>query len=216
MYFRTLLFAQILLGLVLSACQNIGFVDTAKKIAQGKFGVDVFLLGPQAPGDFLFILPSGFPSSCSGLSGIERANCFCQATGDAQGRNREYRAWLSINSVVDAICNVQGLVTMGCSVPANIGPFQIEKPDSTPIIAWDYAELSTTGSRVALSDTPGLIWTGSTAAGRATNQDCDSWNTTGLNGTVGEASALGTAFSDRGTTETCITSATLLCVERIR
>ncbi|MCS6972655.1 MAG: DUF1554 domain-containing protein [Turneriella sp.] len=190
----------------------------SKRIAEGRFGIDVFLLEAEASGDFLNSSPPGWPSPCFGLSGIERANCFCQAAGDQQGRRREYRAWLSITSVVDAICNIQGQIGQGCGVPADLGPFQMQHLGKTLVIAWDYGELSATGSRAALRNNAGLIWTGSDASGRASGDDCSGWTTSGgaMFGTAGSQEIPGTAFSDLGISMPCDSLGTLLCFERTR
>lgn len=200
------------------ACQNVGFVDLARKHAEREFGIQMFIFGQQANGNFLTGAPTGFPSACFGLSGIDRANCYCQTIGAQLGRNLEFRAWLSISGVVDAICNIQGQINTTCTVPTNLGPFVIQKTNSTPLMAWDYEELSTTGSRVALRESPpSLIWTGSNANGRATGSDCFGWTNLSTNtGTVGETTIVGTAFTNIGAPATCDQVGTILCVQRPR
>ncbi|MBV6492960.1 MAG: hypothetical protein LDLANPLL_00967 [Turneriella sp.] len=200
-----------------SGCSNIGFVDDAVRVVEGKFGIEVFVTGGSATGGFLVTL-GAFTANCNGQTGVAKADCICQDEANNRQFTGTYRAWLS-TSGVDAICNIQGRREAACSAKASMGPFVMRTQNGMRILANDYSELSSVGMRIPLDPLASMakIWTGSTAAGRTTTINCSNWTngTTGSQGTVGDKWKNGAAFTDTGAVLGCDQQGSLLCMRQV-
>lgn len=209
---RNLLLAGCML---VSACQNVGFVEKAKAAATGDLGIEAFVTGAGGIGSFLSAA-SGFDATCNTLQGIQRANCYCQSEATGRQFSGTYRAWLSISGSVDAICNIQGNEGTGCTVSDSFGPFLVKQTSGMVVLAEKYSELATSGVRSAIDTTgagPNLIWTGSFANGRASGTDCSGWTDGAAgNGTAGDRTKTGTDFSSSASVS-CVSSGALLCMK---
>ncbi|HRP68634.1 MAG TPA: hypothetical protein PLY93_03815 [Turneriella sp.] len=207
----------IFLWIFSSGCSNIGFVDDAVRVAEGKFGIEVFVTGGVATGGYL-ATPGAYTVNCNGQTGVAKADCICQDEANNRQFTGTYRAWLS-TSGVDAICNIQGRREAACSAKASMGPFVMRTQNGMRILANDYSELSSVGMRIPLDPLASMvnIWTGSTAAGRATMDNCNDWTmgTTSIKGTVGDKSKIGTAFTDTGAVLGCDQQGSLLCMRQV-
>ncbi len=210
-----------LIGAILSFlavnCNNIGFVEKARAAANNEFGIEVYTLAGSSIADSA--LTSGnvnFGTSCTGISGISKANCLCQAEAPSRGLAGTYRAWVSSSLGIDAICNIQGLENNSCSVASGLGPFIFKSSAGYILLAQDFAELSSTGFRVALSSVSKPIWTGTKSDGRASGNDCGAFTNTSGSPTTGDEAASGTGFTT-GRSENCTgVSGTFLCMRQAK
>ena len=203
--------------LILARCSNIGFVEKAKAVANNTFGVEVFAAGgTDMAQSLLTSASSGLSTSCVGIAGIDKANCACSVIAQQRSFTGTFRAWVSISGTVDAICNIQGQVATGCSVSSELGPFIARNSSGVTVLAADYAELSTSGFRVALENSLGLVITGTGIDGRATGADCGGFQVSSGNAyTAGDKSKSGAAFTSGEIGVTCNTGAgTILCMRQ--
>jgi len=213
------LFVKILLlTMMLSHCSNIGFVEKAKAVANNTFGIEVFAAGGNETAQALLTGASpNLSSTCTGISGIDKANCICAAIANQRSFTGTFRAWISISGTVDAICNIQGQVATGCAVDSALGPFITRNSSGAAVLAADYAELSTSGFRVALENSAGLLITGTGIDGRATGGDCGGFQVSNSNAyTAGDKSKTGASFTTGETGLLCNTafSGTILCMRQ--
>jgi hypothetical protein len=205
-----------LIGLAVTHCSNIGFVDKAKAVASNSFGIEVFAFGGSVTGGaFLVPATAALDASCT-QGGISKANCACQNEANSRQFTGTFRAWLSIGNVVDAICNVQGIESTGCAVESSLGPFVARKSSGYVVLASDYSELSTSGFRTALEDTGRLLYTGSNVAGRATGADCSGFTIADTSiPTWGSSGLASTDFTTGASANSCTsTPGTILCMRR--
>jgi hypothetical protein len=209
----------VIVAALAAGCNNIGFVDKAKAVRSNEFGVEVFAVsGSTTPGVFLQAGTDAFSTGCIGITGINKANCICQAQAASRQFSGTFRAWISINGSVDAICNIQGNEGFNCSVDSNFGPFLKKDQSAYIVLAENYSELATTGFRVALSNTPLLLWTGTNASGRIGGGDCDGFaNPAGLPPVTGDQSQSGTGYTMGQTAVSCNTgTGTILCMKQVK
>lgn len=177
-------------------CNNIGFVDKAKAVANNEFGVVVFVMnGSVSNGTFLLAGDATLSSACSSAAGISKANCNCQTEAAGRGFKGTFRAWISISGSVDAICNIQGSEETNCSVDTSLGPFVFNNGGNFQILAENFSELSTTGFRSALTTSAKPVFTGTSVNGRATGSDCTGFTISGAFATAGDVSLTGTGFT---------------------
>lgn len=207
-----------MLGILALNCNNIGFVEKAKAVANNEFGVEVFALtGSTTGGDVLGTVSTAFTTSCTGITGITKANCICQVQATSQQFVGTYRAWISISGSVDAICNIQGNEGTGCSVNSSMGPFLRKNGSSYTVLAGDYIELSTTGFKVALDSSPGYIWSGTKPDGRASGLDCTGFTSPAPTAQqAGERSKAGLSFTTGETIDCSSASGTFLCMKQTK
>lgn len=214
---RTIKFALAALAL---QCNNIGFVEKAKAVANNSFGIEVFVVGgSDIAQSMLTVGGSGLSPSCVGSAGIEKANCACTVESAGRGFSGTYRAWLSITGTVDAICNIQGQPVIGCEAPSSLGPFLLRNSTGYQVLAADFAELSTSGIRVALESSVGLLMTGTGINGRATGADCGGFQVTSSNAfTAGDKSKSGTGFTtgESGTVCNAASTGAILCMRQTK
>ncbi|MBL8032132.1 MAG: hypothetical protein JNJ69_00415 [Leptospiraceae bacterium] len=217
MFFRGMHMRNYTFGTLLAVfslqCNNIGFVDKAKAVANNEFGVVVFYTNTTGQGDF-FTDITEFSGLCSTITGLARANCICASEASSQGFAGTYRAWLSTSSV-DAICNIQGNESSGCSVNSSLGPFLAKNGNSYTVLAENYAELVGTGFRTPVSSVSQSVYTGTNIDGRASGANCTDFtiaNTTIP--TTGNISVTGSGFTSTSTGINCIGPAALLCMKQ--
>ncbi len=214
MKIRTIIFALAALAL---QCNNIGFVEKAKAVANNEFGIEVFVAtGSDTPSALLTVGSTGLSASCVGQSGLDKANCACAVSASQRSFTGTYRAWVSISGNVDAICNIQGQVTTGCAVASTLGPFLARNTTGVQVLATDYAELSTSGTRVPLEDSAGLLMTGTGISGRATGADCGGFQASSSNAyTAGDKSKSGAGFTTGEPAAICnVGTGTVLCMRQ--
>lgn len=200
-------------------CNNIGFVDKAKAVANNEFGVVVFTMNVTTTGGaFLQPAASVFYSSCTGLSGITKANCYCQAEANGNGYSGTYKAWLSLSGSVDAICNIQGIESQNCSASSSLGPFIAKIGNGYSILAENYTELSSTGFRTALRSIPQLVFTGTNIDGRSSGSDCTNFTVADTTvPTMGDRSLSGSGFTSTSVGLNCTSLVgSLLCMKQTK
>jgi hypothetical protein len=213
----------LLLGLAVSHCSNIGFVEKAKAVANNSFGVEVFAFGASlANGSFLAVGNGTLNPICLD-GGIATANCACQAEATNRQFAGTFRAWLSISNgagAVDAICNIQGVESTGCNVDQTLGPFITRKSSGYALLATDYSELSSSGFRVNLEDFGRAVFTGTRIDGRASGSDCTGFTSTGGSATFGNSGLSGVAFTSVTSADTCGavsgSGGTILCMRQAK
>lgn len=208
----------LLLGLAVSHCSNIGFVEKAKAVANNSFGVEVFAFGGSINNGSFLIPATAFLSAACTQGGIATANCACQNEATSRQMTGTFRAWLSITNTVDAICNIQGSESAGCPVDATLGPFFTRKNSDLVVLATDYTELSTSGFRVSLENNSRLLYTGTRIDGRASGADCSGFTAADTTfPTYGNTSLSGTGFTTGASSSNCSGSVgTILCMRQAK
>jgi hypothetical protein len=143
-----------------------------------------------------------------GLGGLSGADDLCQARADAAGLSGIFVAWLS-----DSARSVSTRLD-------RVGIFELV--DGTRI-ADDWADLvdgnlqagiNVSESGGAVADGP--VWTGTTASGSASTNNCSNWSSSvgGNDGDVGQSGSTGSPWTANGSAA-CNTSARLYCVEQL-
>ncbi len=211
---RTVL--TIILSLTLAHCNNIGFVEKAKAVANNTFGIEVFAFGGSVGSGSFLVPATGVLNAACTEGGIATANCACQNEATSRQMTGTFRAWLSITNSVDAVCNIQGTASTGCSVDSALGPFITRKSSGVVVLANDYAELSTSGFRVALEDNSRLLYTGTRLDGRASGADCSGFTSANTTfPTYGSTALSGAAFTTGAANNDCTgTNGTILCMRQ--
>jgi|GEM_PF-2157917 len=212
-------FIGTLLSILALNCNNVGFVEKAKAVANNEFGVEVFAINVTTTGgNFLQPAVSVLYSSCTGFSGITKANCYCQAEATGNGYTGSFKAWLSLSSSVDAICNIQGLENRTCTADSSLGPFVSKSTGIYVILAENYAELSTTGFRSALNTIPQILFTGTKLDGRASGSDCSDFTSADASfPTMGDRAQAGSGFTiGQGSLNCTSAIGSLLCMRQAK
>lgn len=139
-----------------------------------------------------------FASGCSG-TGIQRADCYCQAKAKAYNRRMSagsrFVAWLSETGVPDntMLCRILGQTGNGC---APTGTFTWYGTDFQPIVSGMANLFNATpafSSAIRLTETGNPapigsddVWTGTAQDGTSNAQNCNNWSSV-LNSTLGLA-----------------------------
>lgn len=195
-------------------CNNIGFVEKAKAVANNEFGVVVFYTNTIGQGDF-FTDITEFSGLCSTITGLARANCICASEASSQGYAGTYRAWLSTSSV-DAICNIQGNENNSCNPRSDLGPFVAKNGSVYSVLAADLTELSSSGFRTSIGSDSVRLWSGSSVSGRNNGFICGNFtDNTGTIMSSGQRNAAGAGFTT-GFSGVCSDTAALICMKRAK
>lgn len=208
--------------LTLTNCNHYGMLDIMRESQDGSYGFAVFVQG-------IFNSQPFTDPACVGGTIIQNANCTCNLAA----KNKDYlkvgtsfKAWLSDGST-DAVCNIQGFQNNSCSVLSEKGPIIAlngncpggDCRNNMSLFAKDLGELLGKGPVAPLFNPPyvgaSLMWTGTTATGRNSGNNCGNWATG--TATTGDAFRTGPQWTTMDGTASCGgNTASYYCFEEIQ